>query len=532
MRTKGIYTIKTTMKNKTLPVIAILASLMAMSCAVSCNKAPEPEQKTEPEQKENQEPQAPEGPQSGVYTFTASPLKGTWEAGDQIYVHGSYGPAAKTITLTSSDISADGKTASVMLDGVFEYTVKPDYLYAAWPAEAILTNDGMMTSDTEFCSFDRLLSLAYLNGTDFAFADVTSGLKFKVSGYEDYAVSGNQRPGLRFTSYYAQYTSENSYYFGHKDDGYPFLYGKVSEDECLLWLPGTVKTNDGITIYFGNGGSWTMSYTNTEISRLSAGTVTDLGDITAELQAYAGLAPIMPEIGDKTRYTLAVNELSGLCLSADKDFIWGVGDGGDLVKISFEGELTGSAVHISGDTEAISIDPGTGNLLIGMEPNTVGIVTAPEFNKRTNLFKIDDAAKYGNAGQEGLTYYKDSLIYCGMQTDSELYCIALGTGEVQWKKSLRKAFPAITEIADLCYDPLTDWLWVVDSEAKKLFALTGDAETLLGSYAIKNPSNPESLAVDHAHNCIWVGDDYGSTSYLYRYEFTGLDDAIIVEEAE
>jgi hypothetical protein len=24
-----------------------------------------------------------------------------------------------------------------------------------------------------------------------------------------------------------------------------------------------------------------------------------------------------------------------------------------------------------------------------------------------------------------------------------------------------------------------------------------------------------------------VGDDYGSTSYLYRFDFTGLDDAVI-----
>ena len=92
---------------------------------------------------------------------------------------------------------------------------------------------------------------------------------------------------------------------------------------------------------------------------------------------------------------------------------------------------------------------------------------------------------------------------------------------------MRDIFPAITEIADLCYDPLTDWLWILDSEARKFFAMTGDAETMLGSYSVKGTDNPEALCIDHVRSCVWVGDDYGSTSYLYRYDFTGLDDAII-----
>ena len=92
---------------------------------------------------------------------------------------------------------------------------------------------------------------------------------------------------------------------------------------------------------------------------------------------------------------------------------------------------------------------------------------------------------------------------------------------------LRAKFPEITEIADLCYDPLTDWLWVIDSEARKFFVLSGDASEMLGYYSTGAIENPEAIFVDHAHSCIWVGDDYGSTSHLYRFDFTGLDDAII-----
>ena len=47
---------------------------------------------------------------------------------------------------------------------------------------------------------------------------------------------------------------------------------------------------------------------------------------------------------------------------------------------------------------------------------------------------------------------------------------------------------------------------------------------------LRGIENPESVCVDHKHSCIWVGDDYGSTSYLYRFDFTGLDDAILSNE--
>ena len=159
-----------------------------------------------------------------------------------------------------------------------------------------------------------------------------------------------------------------------------------------------------------------------------------------------------------------------------------------------------------------------------------GIFGASAFKGVEALFKIDDAKGFGNAGLEGLTYYKDGLAYAGTQTGSYLYLCNLETGEVLWRKGLREMYPAITEIADLCYDPLTDWLWVIDSESRRFFALTGDAGTMLGFYSVRGIENPESICVDHVHGCIWVADDYGSTSYLYRYDFTGLEDAVISKD--
>ena len=74
------------------------------------------------------------------------------------------------------------------------------------------------------------------------------------------------------------------------------------------------------------------------------------------------------------------------------------------------------------------------------------------------------------------------------------------------------------------------WSIQIDSESHKFFALTGDGEHLLGTYALKTRSNEESICVDHKNQCVWVGDDYGSTSYIYKYDFTGLNDAVISKQ--
>ena len=515
------------MKKTKLAILTITLATLAQPFCVSCDKTPkDPQEK--PETKPEPEPE-PKGPQPGTYTFTVSPLKGKWEVGDKIYVHGSYGPAAQMITLSASDISADGRTASAKLDGVTEYTFKPDYLYAAWPGDAVIQEDGLTESSTGFSRSDILLSVAYLNGTDFSFVDASSALAFTVSGYTHFALAGNQRPGLRYTEYIVDYSSINESFYNRKSDGYPFLEGTVTDGSVLLWFPGTISLKEGLTLYLGDEKGYTEAYTVSDDVNLTVGKIKNLGDITSALVPYNGPAPKMPIMGARTKFTVTFNELSGLCLSENEDFLWTVGDDGELARLSFEGKIS-DKISISCDAEAVTRDPVTGDLLIGMEPNGIGRMAAPGFNSLQTALTIKDAKGYGNAGLEGLTYYKDGLVYAGTQTGSDLFCCNLETGEVVWKKRLRDIFPSITEIADLCYDPLTDWLWIIDSEARKFFALTGDAETLLGSYSVRGIENPESVCVDHKHSCIWVGDDYGSTSYLYRFDFTGLDDAIIQNE--
>ena len=507
-------------------------------------------------------------PKPGIYTFTASPLKGAWEAGDQIYIQGGYAPTAQVITLSSSQISDGGKTASAELSGdLFKYLSEPDPLYAVWPAEAVKKEDGLTDKIIKFAVSDILLTQAYLEGTNFKFADISSFISFSVSGgFDKFIIAGKQRPGLRYDSYKNEYSSAKKTPTIPKDDGYPFREGPLAADGNLntIYFPGGINFKGGFTLYFAKGDDWTASYTYSEDATLKAGKKLELGDISAKLEAYEGGKPHMPEVSDYAEYAVKFNELSGLCVDLSGDFLWALGDGSEIAKISIAGELmdqtdlyTFDAEKENAytvDSEGLSVNYDTGDLLISGEPNVVCSIPGADlesimswtfyankigsrtvnddvrgYNGVKSVMSIDDAKTFGNAGAEGCTYYKDGLVYIGTQTGSYLYLCNLETGEVIWRKGLREMHTVITEIAGLCYDPLTDWLWVIDSEAHKFFVLTGDAEHLLGAYRLKTRSNEESICVDHKHNCVWVGDDYGSTSYIYKYELSGLDDFIIAK---
>ena len=129
------------------------------------------------------------------------------------YSEGNYGSNARrqipykldyeggTITLQASNISADGKTATVKIETGLEYLSAPDYLYAAWPASCVREEDGLMDASTTFVKADGLIAQAYLEGKTFRFEDASALISFSVSGdYDRVAIAGTERPGLRFTT--------------------------------------------------------------------------------------------------------------------------------------------------------------------------------------------------------------------------------------------------------------------------------------------------------------------------------------------
>ena len=212
------------MRKPFLFVLAVTATIF-VSC-VSCERKPESEPAGQEEPENPDTPDTPEdnSPKPGTYTFTASPLKGSWEAGDQILVQGGWGPAAQVITLTSDQLSDDGKTASAELsENLFKYLTEPDPLYAVWPASAAKQEDGMTGQVINYDVSDVMLTQAYLLDGNFKFIDVSSFISFSVSGdYDRFMIAGKQRPGLRYSSYKNEYSSVKITPAKPKDDGYPF----------------------------------------------------------------------------------------------------------------------------------------------------------------------------------------------------------------------------------------------------------------------------------------------------------------------
>jgi hypothetical protein len=58
----------------------------------------------------------------------------------------------------------------------------------------------------------------------------------------------------------------------------------------------------------------------------------------------------------------------------------------------------------------------------------------------------------------------------------------------------------------------------MDSNMRKIFLCTPDGE-LLASYAVPMIENAESICVDRARGCVWVGSDEDSPK-LYCFEFS------------
>lgn len=516
-----------------------LSLILIVAAAVSCNGS-----SSDNNADDNKAAKEDTTPKPGTYKFVAPPLKGTWNKGDKIYVHGSMSAFAEIITLSESDISADGKTATAELGAVTEYTVEPDYLYAAWPDEAVKHNKGRCSCKTSFSSCDRPLGAAYLDKDTFTFIDASGSISFTVTGdYDHFALASNSRDGIVISDFQVEYTSQNTVFTQKENSGYPFVYGDVTSGKANeVWFSGDMSFSKGISIYFAKNDEWTSICTINDKIKVTAGKNVDLGDVTTSVKPYNGIAPKMPQMGDITKYDVAFNELSGLCLSADGTFLWGMGDDGSIARLSLTGEVL-EEHWIGCDLEAVTIDPRNGDLIVGIEDvfnpkgteeadyiwsyNGIGRIAGPNYRAVEGLFRIQAAKSYDNAGIEGITYYKNGLVYAGAQANSHLFLCNIDTKDVVSDIKLREVFPQITEIADLCYDALTDWLWVIDSEARKFFVLTGDASEMLCYYATGNIANPEAIFVDHQHSCIWVGDDYGETSHLYRFDFTGLDDAII-----
>ena len=231
--------------------------------------------------------------------------------------------------------------------------------------------------------------------------------------------------------------------------------------------------------------------------------------------AACGTAPKMPVMGEREVFDVNVEEISGICLNADRTALLAIGDQGTVKQISFTGEVSHILDYFA-DMEGITLDPNTGDMYIAAEwDQGVLKLDAPDYQNASMQFYVQEAIddQYKNSGLEGISYYKDDIFFIGSQEHANLWQYRKD-GTMISKISLSEF---ADEIAGLCYDPVADWLWVIDSNFVKIYICTVGGK-LLATYDLEDIENAESICVDRERNCVWVGSDEDSPK-LYRYSF-------------
>lgn len=232
--------------------------------------------------------------------------------------------------------------------------------------------------------------------------------------------------------------------------------------------------------------------------------------------ADAGPADKLPRMVSVTFIETAVPEVSGLCLAPTGDGMLAASDENGLYHVAWDGTTTPFFIEDDMDCEGVTIDPVTHDVYFIVEwAQEVRRLRAPEYDT-SELFGIITEAGLGtNDGLEGITWYKDGILLVGNQRRPIRMFTLTSSGEILDRRDLT----GTKEIADLCYDPARDVLWIADSVQRTLNLCTLEGK-VRASWSVSFIDNGESIYVDHEHGCLWVGDD--TTSRIYKILFEGL----------
>ena len=224
----------------------------------------------------------------------------------------------------------------------------------------------------------------------------------------------------------------------------------------------------------------------------------------------------LPHMGAVSYILTTVQEVSGLCLAPDGDGLLAASDEDGVYHVAWDGTTSLFYVEDDMDCEGVTLDPATKDVYYIVEwDQEIRRLAAPDYSTPELLGVITEAGFGTNSGLEGITYYKDGILLVGNQRKPIRLFQFATSGEILERHDLT----GTTEIADLCYDPVRDVLWIADSEVGTINLCTPAGE-VLAYWDVSFIDNAEGLYVDHDHNCIWVGDD--TTSRIYKILFEGL----------
>ena len=271
---------------KTIEKIAILCAVLLPLYSCGGNEViPEPE---------------PVGPQPETRTLTfvlpeypadssvPAALKQAWNAGDQIVVHGEYAKNQVTVTLGAGDISADGRSATVTVDGLYPYQREDctSTLYASYPA-SVVDNLKHCFFYSKFSTTGQQIMAACNSGDTFQFQNICGILSMTVDGdFGGYTISTPKKEALGYEFLQVKITDQDHLFKQYVGGPILQMDGTVNDQEILVFVPDETYFQNGFVIKFKEGDDYTKIYKYPEPVEVLRGSVVDLGNITAGIQHY------------------------------------------------------------------------------------------------------------------------------------------------------------------------------------------------------------------------------------------------------
>ena len=282
---------------KTIDKVSILCIL---ALAVSCGQKNEEPAPVKPEVQ----------PETRTLTFVLpsveveegeeapSALKSAWQAGDQIVVHGEYAKNQVVVTLSAGDISADGKSATLTVEGLYPYQREDcaSTLYASYPASAV-DNLKHCFFYSKFSTTNAELMAASNSGDTFRFQRITGILSMQAEGeFDSYLLTTAKKEALGYDYLQVKLTDVEQNYFQYYGGPQVEVTGAVSGSDIMVYLPDGTTLSSGFNLKLFKDGECLKTFKYTEPVKIARGGVAELGDVTAELKDYVN--PFSPDVKD------------------------------------------------------------------------------------------------------------------------------------------------------------------------------------------------------------------------------------------
>lgn len=270
---------------KILGFVSAFAAIMAVS---SCNKTALGEQNA-----------------TQKYTFTCviddetSKLgidaagKTAWEEGDQILIHGEYTKDQAVVTLEKSDISADGKVATITFEGVTPY-VRAGYestFYAGYPADAV-KNDDHCYYYQKFNNSNKVLMAGWNVGEVFTFKNLSGVISFSVDDdYDEFEFSGNANENVGYETYQVKLVPQEQNYKHTLGKALKAVKAEFRPGINYFGLPNGADLTAGFSIKFYRDNECVKIAKSVAPVNVARGSYLPLGDITSRLKDYTEPGP-------------------------------------------------------------------------------------------------------------------------------------------------------------------------------------------------------------------------------------------------